>query len=197
MRLHSRTTTTILSGHILSLHSHTLRKISGLVDVAAAFDGDVVGEELEGDDFEDGEEELGSGGDFQHMLDELMDVLVAFGGDGDDAAAAGGDLLDVGEGLFVLEDGGGIGGVLRGDDDDGEGLVDEGVGAVLHLAGGVALGVDVGDLFELEGALERDGVVDAAAEEEEVAGVGELFCQVEADVVDGAEDLFELARDLG
>jgi hypothetical protein len=35
-----------------------------LVDVAAAFDGDVVGEELEGDDFEDGEEELGGGGDF-------------------------------------------------------------------------------------------------------------------------------------
>jgi len=30
-----------------------------LVDVAAAADGYVVGEELEGDDFEDGEEELG------------------------------------------------------------------------------------------------------------------------------------------
>jgi len=26
-----------------------------LVDIAAAFDGDVAGEELEGDDFEDGE----------------------------------------------------------------------------------------------------------------------------------------------
>ncbi len=33
-----------------------------MVDVAAAADGDVVGEELEGDDFEDGEEELGGGG---------------------------------------------------------------------------------------------------------------------------------------
>jgi hypothetical protein len=65
-----------------------------LVDVAAAFDGDVVGEELEGDDFEDGEEELGGGGDFEEVLDELVDVGVAFGGDGDDAAAARGDLLD-------------------------------------------------------------------------------------------------------
>jgi hypothetical protein len=37
------------------------------------------------------------------VLDELMDVLVAFGGDGDDAAAAGGDLLDVAKGLLVLE----------------------------------------------------------------------------------------------
>ncbi len=30
--------------------------------------------------------------------------VVAFDGDGDDAAAAGGDFLDVAEGLFVLED---------------------------------------------------------------------------------------------
>jgi hypothetical protein len=87
--------------------------------------------------------------------------------------------LNVGEGFFVLEDAGGIVGVLGGDADDGEGFVDEGVGAVLHLAGGVAFGVDVGDLLELECAFEGDGVVDAAAEEEEVAGgveeAGELF----------------------
>ena len=50
-------------------------------------------------------------------------------------------------------------------------LVDEGDGAVLHLAGGVALGVDVGDFLELERALERDRVVGAAPEEEDVAGL--------------------------
>ena len=66
---------------------------------------------------------------------------VAFDGDGDDAAAAGGDFLDVGEGLFVLEDRTGVVGVLGGDADDGEGFVDEGVGAVLHLAGGIAFGM--------------------------------------------------------
>ncbi len=168
-----------------------------MVDVAASADGDVVGEELEGDDFEDGEEELGGGGDFEDVLDELVDVGVAFGGDGNDAAAAGGDLLDVGEGLFVLEDGGGVGGVLGGDDDDGEGLIDEGVGAVLHLAGGVAFGVDVGDLLELEGAFEGDGVVDAAAEEEEVARVVELFGERGGEVVGRAEDGFELVGDEG
>jgi len=100
-------------------------------------------------------------------------VGVAFDGDGDDAAAAGGDFLDVAEGLFVLEDRAGVVGVLRGDADYGEGFVDEGVGAVLHLAGGVAFGVDVGDFLELERAFEGDGVVDAAAEEEEVAAGGE------------------------
>jgi len=60
--------------------------------------------------------------------------------------------LNVGEGFFVLENGGGVVGVFGGDGDYGEGLVDEGVGAVLHLAGGVAFGVDVGDLLELEGS---------------------------------------------
>ena len=64
-------------------------------------------------------------------------------------------------------------GVLRGDADYGEGFVDEGVGAVLHLAGRVAFGVDVGDFLELEGSFEGDGVVDAAAEEEEVTAGGE------------------------
>jgi len=36
---------------------------------------------------------------------------------------------------------------------------------VLHLAAGVALSVNVGDLLELEGSFKGDGVVDAAAEE--------------------------------
>jgi len=136
-------------------------------------------------------------GDGDDVFDELADVVVAFDGDGDDAAGAGGDLLDVGEGLFVFEDGAGVVGVLGGDADHGERLVDEGVGAVLHLAGGVAFGVDVGDLLELEGAFEGDGVVDAAAQEEEVAGGGELLGEVAAEVVHRAEDGFNLAGDLG
>jgi len=133
----------------------------------------VVREELEGHDFKDGAEELGRGRDVDDVVHELHDVFIPLGGDGDDAAGACGDLLDVGEGFFVALDAGGVREVAGGDADDGEGLVDEGVGAVLHLAGGVAFGVDVGDLLELECAFEGDGVVDAAAEEEEVAGVGE------------------------
>ena len=119
------------------------------------------------------------------MFDELGNGLVALDGDGDDAAGAGGDFLDVGEGLLVLEDAGGVGGVLSGDAYYGQGFVDEGVGAVLHLAGGVAFGVDVGDLLELERAFEGDGVVDAAAEEEEVVGVGEVAGEFGALVGEG------------
>jgi hypothetical protein len=36
------------------------------------------------------------------VLDELFDLFVAF--DGDDAAATGGDFLNVAEGFFVFED---------------------------------------------------------------------------------------------
>ena len=86
-------------------------------------------------------------GDVDYVLYELGDVSVALDGDGDDSAGAGGYFLDVAEGFFVLEDAAGVVGVLGGDADYGEGFVDEGVGAVLHLAGGVAFGVDVGDLL--------------------------------------------------
>ena len=44
-------------------------------------------------------------------------------------------------------------------------------GPVLHLARGERLGVDVADLLKFQTALERDGVVEAAANEEGVLGV--------------------------
>ncbi len=44
-------------------------EVSGLVYVAASADGDVVGEELEGDYFEDGEEEFVGRGDGYDVLD--------------------------------------------------------------------------------------------------------------------------------
>jgi len=48
----------------------------------------VVGEQLQGDDLEDGEEQLRGGGDVDGVLDQLGDVAVALDGDDDDAAAA-------------------------------------------------------------------------------------------------------------
>jgi hypothetical protein len=61
-------------------------------------------------------------------------------------------------------------------------LVDERVGPVFHLAGGVSFGVDVGDLLELERALQRNGEVDAAAQEEEILGAEQEPDQL---VIDG------------
>ena len=57
---------------------------------------------------------------------------------------------------------------LRRDHDDRHLLVDQRDRPVLHLAGRIALGVDVGDLLELERALHGDREHDAPPEEEEV-----------------------------
>ena len=83
--------------------------------------------------------------------------------DHDDLAAARADLLDIREGLLEQR-------VRRRDDDDRHVVVDEGDRPVLHLAGGVALGVDVGDLLQLQGAFERQRIGGAAPEIEDVAG---------------------------
>ena len=106
--------------------------------------------------------QLGRGRDLDDMVGGLAGQVIAFGDDGDDDAVAGLHFLDVGDALFVAGHGSGIGLVARGQDDDRQIFVDQGVGAVLHFAGRIAFGVDVGNFLQLERAFERDGVVDAA-----------------------------------
>ena len=98
--------------------------------------------------------------------------------DGDDRAAARLRLLHVPD--HLLEDM-----IGRRQRDDGHLFVDERDRAVLHFAGGIALGVDVRNLFQLERAFERDRIVDAAAEIEEI-GAG----------MEPRGDLFQLRREL-
>ena len=54
---------------------------------------------------------------------------------------------------------------------------------MLHFAGRVALGVDVADLLELQGAFQGNRVVDAPAQKDHVLGVGEQVGQVGAALV--------------
>ena len=63
---------------------------------------------------------------------------------------------------------------VGGGGDDRRPLLDEGDGAVLQLAGGIGLRVDVGDLLELQAALQRQGVVQIAADEEDLVVTGQL-----------------------
>src|SRR3982751_2638848 len=77
------------------LHRHALGEVARLVDVAAAGDGGVVGEELERDDAQQRLEALERVGDVDHVVAVAADVRVALGGDGDDVAAAGPHLFDV------------------------------------------------------------------------------------------------------
>ena len=91
------------------------------------------------------------------------DVVVALLGDHDGARAAGPDLLDVGDDLAVQR----VAPARRGDDDeDRQALLDQRDRAVLELAGREALGVDVGELLELQRALERHREADVPAEEQ-------------------------------
>ena len=57
----------------------------------------------------------------------------------------------------------------------GMALVTSAKRAVLELAGGVGLGVDVADFLELERAFQGDGVVQAAAEKERVIHAGKVL----------------------
>ena len=67
---------------------------------------------------------------------------------------------------------------------------------MLHLARRVALGVDVRDLLQLERALERDRVLEAAAEVEEVLRAGELPRELRRSRLVLLEHGLDEARDL-
>ena len=87
---------------------------------------------------------------------DLVNFLVALGGNDDNLGTARLALHKVRHGLVV-------GGALGGHGDDGEARIDQCDGAVLHLAGGICLGVQVANLLELERALVGDGSAHTAA----------------------------------
>ena len=97
----------------------------------------------------------------------MADFGIALGRERDYRRLARHRLLDVGYG-FLPEV------VLRHERDDWQLLVEQRYRAVLHLARGIGLGVEVGYFLELERALERRRVGYAAADEEESARVGEV-----------------------
>ena len=47
---------------------------------------------------------------------------------------------------------------------------------MLHLSSGISFGVDVAYLLEFQGTFQGNGVIDAPAQVEEVAGIRELLC---------------------
>ncbi len=107
-------------------------------------------------------------GNENHVIGGLANILIAFGGHGDHPAGAGFHFLQIRNRLLITQHGARVVLVLRGDNDDGQILVDQRIGTVLHFAGGIAFGVNVGDLFQFERALKGNREVNAAAKEEKV-----------------------------
>src|SRR6478752_7569579 len=175
-----------------SLDRDGLGQVAGLVDVEALGGGQLAGEDLERHRrHERCEQRRGLRHPDDHV-GEGLDVGVALLGDDDGAGATGADLLDVADDLAVQA----VLAARRRDDDEHRlPRLDQSDRAVLELAGGEALGVNVGELLELERTLERHGVADVTAEEEHRAGVGHEAGDL-AHPVEAVEDLLDLAGDL-
>ena len=158
-----------------------LRQVARLVHIAAAHDGHVVADELERHHGHEREQRVVALGDFNHVVRHLGYLAVSGRDYGHHLPLAGLDLLDVVDNLVIEL-------VMRGQDEDWHTVVNQRNGAVFHFCRGVALGVDVGDLLEFQGALQSHGVEVSAAQVDGVLrkliGSGHL-----ADVSLAVEDL--------
>ena len=126
-------------------------------------DRDMIGEQLHRhgiDQRRDQRVDLGHLDRRHAALAGLGDALGV--GDQDDLAAARADFLHVADGLLEQR-------ARRREDDHRHSLVDQRDRAVLHLARGIAFGVDVADFLELQRAFQRQRIIRAAAEIEHVA----------------------------
>ena len=122
----------------------------------------MIGEKLQGKDLRNGGEERVGHGDEEHVVRLGEHTAVALVHHGEDLGPARLDFLDVGHRLVEQF-------LVARERNDETAWIDERDGAVLELSGGIRLGVDIGDLLELERGFKRDGVVDVAPDEEERA----------------------------
>ena len=127
----------------------------------------MIGQQLQGDHAEDRRQQRRGRRDIEHIVRLGPDELIALGRHGDDNAIARLDLLDLADHLVIHS-------ILHGNRHHRHALVNQGNRPVLHLAGRVALRVDVADLLELERALQCGRVCLPPADEEEPSGIREI-----------------------
>ena len=75
-------------------------EIARLVDVATTPHGDVIGEHLQRDNFQDRRDQFGRRGNLDHMIGGFADELIAFGNNGNHDAVAGFHFLQALETVF-------------------------------------------------------------------------------------------------
>ena len=121
---------------------------------------DVEGDKLKGNDGEDALETVDRLGYLERLLAEAVHLLVVLVADDERLAAARRHLLI---GVETL----GLDRIVHDDHHDGHGVVDHGERAVLELAGQNALRVHVGELLDLQGALQARGIVEATAHDQQ------------------------------
>src|ERR1700693_4510112 len=96
-----------------------LSEVARLIDVASPAHGDVIGQKLKRDDFEDRRKKFGGSRNFDNVVSGIAGQLVSFGYDGDYDSVPRFHFLQVRDCLFVADHRSRIGFVTRGDNDDG------------------------------------------------------------------------------
>src|SRR5580704_17183305 len=178
---------------VFSLDGYALGEIARLIDIASSSDCDVIGQQLKRYDFEDRCEKIRRGRYFDYVVRHFAHLGIAFGYDRQNLALPRFDFLDIRQSLLVEQGALRAGGIVRGENHDGQIFVDERVRPMFHFARRVALGVDVGNFLQLESALERDREMDAAPEEKEIVGAEKFAPQIFVLLIVG-ENGYQLAR---
>ena len=101
----------------------------------------MIGHQLEGNGGDERFETFQRVGELNHLVGYSGYRVVALAHQGYHPTLAGLDFLNVGEHLLVHI-------IMRGDDHHGHIRIDECDGAVLHLGGRIAFGMDVGDFLQ-------------------------------------------------
>ena len=145
------------------LHRHRLRQVARLIHVGALQHRHMIGQQLHRDRIQDRRHERIDRRQHDRLGGDAAQLRRARRiAEHDHLAAARRGLLQVGRGLLEQRP-------RRRDGDHRHVRVDQRDRAVLHLAGGIALGVDVADLLQLQRAFQRDREAVAAAEVQHVA----------------------------
>ena len=110
--------------------------------------------------------DIRNGHNHGHMAAHLLGV--ALGGQSQDVGAPGLYLHHVAHGLVKQR-------AIGAQGDDQSAVHNEGDGAVLQLAGGVSLRMDVGNLLQLQAALQGQSIVQIPADEEHILAPADLF----------------------
>ena len=167
---------------------YAFSEVSRLIDIAASLQRDIIREQLQAHHAERRQEHELRIGDSEERIDALFHLrLAAFGRKREDACASGLDLDDVAHRLFKKWP-------IEPQRNDERAVFDERDRAVLELAGCVGLGVDIGNLLELQRAFQAEGIVEVPADEEHRIVI-EILRGEELDLLAVCQNRLDLLRE--
>ena len=179
----------------LLLGDHSFHQISRAIYVVSLLCGHMIGEQLQGNHFNDRQQQFGRGRNKEYVIGNVGYLVIPFGGDRHQPSTARLHFLHHFEGAPVAQNRIRIVVVARCQHHDRKVFVDQRVGPVLQFARRVAFCMSIRDFLELERTFARDGVVYASSEVEELFGVKMLLSELFRKIVPGPEIVFDRIRE--